>query len=206
MWKFDKNIAGIFVDHAKQHIPNYDLVLDKTVDICKTKSYSSKIIDVGCATGETIRKLYSSNFKNLHGVDNSKDMIEYCPANIAKYYHSNSFPIENFDIVIMNWTLHFVQKKKEYLQDIFNNLNDDGILILSEKTSIEDFSKKFYYEYKESKGVTKEQIAEKEQSLKGVMHIDSPEWYFNTLKSIGYKNIQIFDAHWCFTSFVCFKS
>ena len=34
-WKFDRQIADDFVNHAKHHIPGYDRVINKTIDICK---------------------------------------------------------------------------------------------------------------------------------------------------------------------------
>lgn len=205
MWKFDSEIANVFSDHAKKHIPNYDLVIDKSVEICKTKSKSSHIIDVGCATGETLRRLNYSGFTNLYGVDNSKDMLEKCPISVATYYCENQLPPNDYDVVIMNWTLHFIRDKESYLESIIENLSDTGIFILSEKTSTDDFAKKFYYDYKRRHGVSDQEILDKEQSLKNVMHVNDIEWYLSTLKKVGFKNTHIFDAHWCFTSFVCFR-
>jgi hypothetical protein len=34
-WKFNKFVAETFVDHARKHIPNYDAIIDLSVDICK---------------------------------------------------------------------------------------------------------------------------------------------------------------------------
>jgi hypothetical protein len=37
------------------------------------------------------------------------------------------------------------------------------------------------------------------------MYIDSVEWYLENLKKIGFTQVNIANASWCFTSFVCQK-
>lgn len=204
-WKFDKTVALDFVNHAKGHIPNYDLVIDKCIDICNTKSKHSKIVDVGCASGETLRRLYANGFTNLHGIDSSLDMLSVCPTDIATYYHSNNLVNGPYDIIIMNWVLHFIQDKDFYLESVYKNLNAGGIFVLSEKVSTESFPTQFYYDYKRSKGVSNEEIFAKEKSLKGVMNINSLSWYLDKLNSIGFNRIYLMDASWCFASIVCLK-
>jgi 2-polyprenyl-3-methyl-5-hydroxy-6-metoxy-1,4-benzoquinol methylase len=74
-WKFDNTIAKIFTEHARQHIPNYDLVIDKSIDLCNWHlKKDDSIIDVGSATGETLQRLHRDGFTNLTGVDASQDM------------------------------------------------------------------------------------------------------------------------------------
>lgn len=204
-WKFDQNIAQIFVDHARQHIPNYDTVIDKCVQVCQTVDKTSRIIDVGCATGETIRRLAAQGFDNLTGVDSSLDMLAHCDPALARYLHSNTFPKETFDVVLFNWTLHFVADKIKYLSDIYENLSDNGILVVSDKTSLDPEMIKFYHSWKHARGVSWADIDKKQNAVKGIMHIDSPQWYMTTLNSLGFQNIQIIDASWCFTTFICKK-
>lgn len=206
-WQFNQEIAKIFPIHARQHIPNYDQVIDLTVSICSENlDQHSNILEVGCAVGETLSRLHQKGFKNLYGVDSSLDMLRQCPLEIANYFHSYNLPnIVNYDAVICNWTLHFIENKIDYIQSIYENLNKDGFLIISDKTSIDKIAVKNYYKWKKSQGVSEEEINSKERSLKGVMFVDSPEWYLKTLKNIGFKNTFIINAHWCFTTFFCKK-
>ena len=204
-WKFDKTVASNFVSHARGHIPNYDLVIDKSIDVCNTKSKDSKIVDVGCASGETLQRLYANGFTNLHGIDSSQDMLAVCPPNIATYYYSDSLVAGPYDIIIMNWVLHFIKEKEPYLVNIYKNLNPGGIFILSDKVSTENFATKFYYDYKRSKGVSDSEILAKEKSLAGVMNINSLSWYLDKLKAIGFNSVYLMDASWCFASVVCLK-
>ena len=205
-WKFDDGVAKNFVDHARQHIPNYDLIIDKSVGMCKWYlEESSRIIDIGCATGETLRRLHSAGFDNLTGVEASHAMLKHCDPEIARFIHSDGFPDETFDAVLCNWTLHFIDDKEKYLIDIHRNMQPDGFFILSEKTSLDPVAIAQYHSWKLAQGVTLEEIEAKEAAVKDIMYIRDPKWYLDTLAWIGFKNIQIIDASWCFTSFMCYR-
>jgi tRNA (cmo5U34)-methyltransferase len=205
-WKFDSTVAKSFVDHARQHIPNYDQVINKCVELCQYHlGQHSRIIDVGCATGETLRRLHSAGFTNLTGVDNSRDMLDYCDPDIATILCRDNFPDRRFDAVLCNWTLHFIKDKIRYLADIYSNLTEGGILVLSEKTSLDPVAINRYHNWKRRNGVSDEEILLKEQAVKNIMHIQDVQWYITTLAIVGFKNIQVIDASWCFTTFLCNK-
>jgi tRNA (cmo5U34)-methyltransferase len=204
-WKFDSTVAKTFTEHARQHIPNYSQVIDQCVDICKQQDKSIKIIDVGCAVGETLKRLHSSGFDNLYGVDNSQSMLDKCPQDIATLYCSDYLPKGPYDVILMNWTLHFVKDKLAYLKEIYTNLNHEGILVISEKTSLDKTAIDFYHNYKRKQGVSDADIRSKEISVKNIMYIDNIEWYQQAFKSMGFSKIYIVNAFWCFTTFVCIK-
>ena len=205
-WQFNNDIAKVFVDHARQHIPNYDAVIDKCVSLAQDRVASNgAIIDVGCATGETLRRLTQAGFTNLHGVEASQAMLDHCDPDLAQYYHSDAFPNKKFDAVFCNWTLHFIKDKIAYLSAIHSNLNSGGFMVLSDKTSLDPGCIKKYHEWKRSQGVTEEQIRAKEQSVKDVMFINNPKWYLDTLQQVGFGHVEIIDANWCFTTFLCCK-
>lgn len=203
-WKFDTQVASTFSTHARQHIPNYDQVIDQCIEICKEAGEESKIIDVGCAVGETLVRLKLAGFNNLHGVDNSQSMLDQCPK-IANLQCSDYFPNEMFDIVLMNWTLHFIPDKISYLRQIYKNLNNRGVLVLTEKTVKDSYAINFYHNFKRFQGVSEEDIAKKAKSVENVMHINNALWYLNTLSEVGFKQTYIINSHWCFNTFVCIK-
>jgi SAM-dependent methyltransferase len=205
LFKFDSTIAQNFVDHAEKHIPNYHPIIDKSIQVCKKLcSSSSSIIDVGCATGETLRRLTQAGFTNLYGVDSSPDMLKYCHSD-AQIYQSENLPPGRFDAILCNWTLHFVKNKIEYLEEIHKNLNAGGFLILSEKTSVDDLPVHFYHAFKSKQGVSDQEITQKANSVRDMMYINEPNWYLQTLGKIGFKKVYIIDASWCFTTFLCLK-
>lgn len=205
VWQFDSAVAADFVGHARCHIPNYDLVIDKAVDVCrKLLDTRSPIIDVGCATGETLKRLARAGFVNLRGVDSSADMLARCAAP-GELILSDRLPVGPYGAVICNWTLHFMQHKLAYLRDIYRELEPGGILFLSDKTSKDAECIDFYHDFKRRQGVSDQEISIKARRLESVMHIDPPMWYLASLSQIGFKSIHIADASWCFTTFYCRK-
>lgn len=205
MWQFDKNVASSFDSHARQHIPNYDTVIDKSLDVCELYGKSAKIIDVGCAIGETLIRLHNRGFTNLHCVDNSQSMLDKCPHSIASLTCSETLPEGLYDVIIINWTLRFIKDKKKYLQNVFDKLNPNGVVIISDKTSLDPLAIGMYHDYKRAKGVSEEEIKQKQESIKNVMFIDDIEYYFSILKFTGFSKVHIIDSYWCFTTFVCIK-
>lgn len=205
VWQFDHSVAQTFVDHAQKHIPNYETVIDKCVDVCqKFLSKECAIIDVGCATGQTLRRLSQAGFVNLTGVDNSQAMLDHCQAP-ATLICSDRFPDNFFDAVLCNWTLHFMNNKLDYLHEIHDHLTPGGVLIVSEKTSLDPAMIDLYHDFKSRAGVSDQEIQDKAARVKDIMHINSPQWYLEVLPKIGFTNTQIIDASWCFTTFFCRK-
>jgi tRNA (cmo5U34)-methyltransferase len=207
-WRFDKKVAKTFVQHAQNHIPGYDRVIDKSVNFLKRRlNANDAIIDVGCATGETLKRLSQAGFNNLYGVDNSPDMLEQVPQHVARLLCDDRFPCQQkYQAVIMNWTLHFVSNKLQYLTDIWNSLDHKGILILSDKTQNKDVYLELYHDFKRSQGLSEQEIQNKTAQVQDVMHIDSQAWYLKTLTHIGFDDIIVIDADWCFTTFLAIKN
>ena len=131
-------------------------------------------------------------------------MLDRCPKNIgAEYILSDNFEIDKkFDVIIINWTLHFIKDKRNYLEQVRRRLNENGTLILTDKTSVHDFPQKHYYNLKRANGVSEAEIQAKAISLENVMHIKDVQWYLTAFMLEGFTT-HIFDADWCFTSFVC---
>lgn len=184
-WRFDKKIATIFDSHAPKHIPDYEYVINSIPKIIQNYvNHNDKILDIGCATGKTIKTLYYNGYTNLVGTDSSLDMLDACPKNLAQYFNVDTIPSDRYKCILANWVLHFNKNKTELLRQIHTHLDDDGICVLTEKTLQTD--RNLYHAWKQQQGVTKKEISDKENSLKGVMHCDSVDWYENTFKEIGF--------------------
>jgi tRNA (cmo5U34)-methyltransferase len=209
-WKFDESVAASFANHARQHIPDYDKVIDLSVSLCEqllSDPVEDKIIDVGCATGETVNRLWDNKLCNLIGVDNSQPMLDRCQNKNVFYINSNRFPHENgpYKAVLCNWTLHFIKNKIDYLEDIFNGLDKSGFLILSEKTCNTGIELELYHNFKRKNGVSDSEIERKSEQLKNVMFVDDVDWYIQAFKNIGFQKWSIINAAPCFTTFLAFK-
>lgn len=206
MWEFNKEVADRFESEARNNIPDYERVIDLCLQIAKIKlpSYPS-LIDVGSATGITMDKFIESGFTHTYGVESSQAMIDKCQHK-SMIVHSDKFPTGiKINMVMANWTLHFIKERKQYIRDIYNGLYDNGVFILSEKTEQSEEVKELYYQFKRNNGVSQQYIEEKEKQLKGYMDLYPAEWYINTLKEVGFKNIQIINARLGFVTFYCEK-
>jgi tRNA (cmo5U34)-methyltransferase len=206
-WVFGSDVADIFQDHARKHIPDYDKVIRLCVDICMRKvNKDSRIIDIGCALGETVQQLSNNGFTNIVGVDSSKDMLDkIVNKDTIEYVLSDTLPKDNYDVVLCNWTMHFISDKISYLRDIYNSLNTNGFLILTDKTCNSGLDLELYHDFKRNQGVSNKEIRDKAESIKNVMFIDTPQWYFDILNQLGFKNTSIINAVPCFTTFICYK-
>jgi SAM-dependent methyltransferase len=206
VWQFDDSVAKRFQQEATTNIPDYERVLDMCLDIAKRRMPSNAtVIDVGSALGHTMSKFIHAGFVETFGVESSQAMIDNSsfPDNVTL---SDNWPKSwRADFVMANWTLHFVNERKQYIQDIYDSLEPDGIFILSDKTPQTNNVKEMYYDFKRTNGVTDEYIYEKEEKLKGYMNLLPVEWYLDILQEIGFRNIQIINGRLGFITFYAEK-
>lgn len=207
-WEFNEYKAKEFHYIARTSIPNYYAVLDKCLQVVKKRYGSSqpKIIDVGSALGLMLARLHQNGYRNLWGIDDSLPMLQKS-FRLANLIYGDKFPVEEapFDVVIMNWTLHFIEDKRSYLLDVYNSLAEDGIFILSDKLLSSSFSHDLYYDFKRNNGLSEMEIREKAEQLKGYMHLDTLEWYLATLREIGFATVDVIDASYSFVTLMISK-
>jgi SAM-dependent methyltransferase len=196
-WEFNEEVASRFLEIARREIPDYDRVIEKTIEVAhKAGDKSIKVIDVGSATGYTLQRLHDAGFSNLYGVDNSQDMLNKSFAQ-ARLICSDEFPVNEgpFDLVIANWVLHFIPEREQYLKSIRSSLSGQGVLVLTEKTMQSNSAQSLYYDFKRGNGVSEQEIQEKQQRLEGVLTAYPLTWYYSTLASLGFNQIDILNAN-----------
>jgi tRNA (cmo5U34)-methyltransferase len=206
-WKFDAQVAEVFDGIARREIPDYLRVIDLCVRVIgKGQQKQPRIIDVGSATGETLRQLYQAGYRNLYGVDASIDMIRRC-FDQATLIHSADFPEAQgpFDYVLNNWTLHFIRNPLAYLEAIKRSMTPGGTLILTDKVSSSQRVHDLYYDYKRAHGVTEQEIEKKRRQIEGVLLTYPLTWYLNTLNSLGFEQIEVINANAAFVTFMAIK-
>jgi len=199
-WVFDKSVAERFQEEARDHIPDYERVINLCLSYTKLAYKDRKdlsVIDVGSALGFTMKKFIDAGYVNVHGVDNSPAMKE------SSLYPdlveiSNTFPKKLWNVVLANWTLHFIEERKKYLQDIYDSMEVNGLLILSDKMSHVHELEDMYYDFKRNNGVSEEIIQTKKQALVGILVTKPLQWYLDTLKEIGFENIEVVNSNMMF--------
>jgi uncharacterized glyoxalase superfamily protein PhnB len=91
-------------------------------------------------------------------------------------------------------------EKHFYVKDIYDNMSENGMLILSDKMAFTEDIESLYHNFKRSNGVTEDEIKSKKQSLIGVLNTKSFMWYLNTMEKIGFRDIQIINANMMFNT------
>ena len=206
-WKFDLVVAERFFQEAINNIPDYLKVNDLTVDILSKKlPKDALIIDVGSALGFTVSKLISAGFDQTYGVDSSEEMIKKS-AFQNRIFRSDKLPEiqSKWDAVIMNWTLHFIHDRHQYLCDVYNKMSDGGILILTDKMDGTSEEHQDYIGFKLKNGMSLSEIESKAKAITGVLITLPITWYLDTLSKIGFKNIEIKNKRFMFHTLLCQK-
>ncbi|MGD1700281.1 class I SAM-dependent methyltransferase [Dapis sp. BLCC M229] len=214
-WIFGAEIANRFTDEAEKHIPDYWKVIELTINILKDNvPKDGYIIDVGCASGNTLLYLYKQGFTNLFGIDYSPEMLKVAYKNLSKVdkdfpsrlFQTKTF-VENmsFNAIICNWTLHFIKEREKYLKDIFDSLISKGLFILTEKTLQSKIIENKYILFKQDKGLSNEEIERKKQQLEGVLNPLSVTQNLDLLTQTGFSQIEIINARIGFVTFLSIK-
>ena len=98
----------------------------------------AKILDAGCGTGGTIIYLKKAGFKNVTGIDNSKEALKYCKKrrlNNVRYASVNVLPFkkDTFDAIIcLDVLYHKGVKPQKSLLEFKRVLKPQGTLYLQE--------------------------------------------------------------------------
>jgi len=107
------------------------------------------ILDLCCGTGDQFKLLAKNDFKNLHCLDVSRDMLCRAKKNSfnIKIYEEDAtktnFPNESFDLILISFAIHEKNRitQKNFLNETYRILKKDGSLLildynLNKKTSV----------------------------------------------------------------------
>ena len=225
-FQFDERVTRVFEDMIKRSVPGYDLLIYMIglyAQVFVTKK--SNIYDLGCSTGVAtcmISNVTKDIDVNIFAIDNSVAMIEQCEKNLKdigrlKDVHCiggdiSDVKIESASMVVLNLTLQFIEQshRKSILQNIFDGLNDGGVLVLSEKVVFDNEVLnnnliELHQAFKKTQGYSELEISQKRTSLENFLVPDSIEQHIERLKSVGFT--QVFLCFQClnFVSFLAIK-
>lgn len=133
-----------------QYIPQADQCIRNIIKkhCQKNEKIPQKILDLGCGPGRLTFSLVEGNNCHILGLDISNHFIEYArkSLHLEKARHSViSFRVGNFatdsaddevwDVILMQGVMHHIQcsERFDFLQNCFNSLRSDGILIIGDE-------------------------------------------------------------------------
>jgi ubiquinone/menaquinone biosynthesis C-methylase UbiE len=129
---YDERGDGKFV------APMYDEIVSRIM-----KAKPKKILDVGCGTGNVLRRLVANNDLSLYGLDISENMIQTARKNLGnkaelKIGDSEYIPWEedSFDVVVCNASFHHYPNPEKVLLEMKRVLKRTGTLIIGDPTAL----------------------------------------------------------------------
>ncbi|EAW0605475.1 carboxy-S-adenosyl-L-methionine synthase CmoA [Campylobacter lari] len=221
-FEFDKSVASVFDDMVSRSVPFYTQNLKLIVELIDHFApQNARICDLGCSTASLLLALYEKRKDFLlSGVDEANAMLEIakskCQAFGARvdFYQKNldDFKFFKNDVFIATYTLQFIRppKRQELVDKIYQNLNENGIFVLSEKILYEDvkIAKKMiqiYEQYKLEQGYSKLEISSKREALENILIPYTQNENIAMLKKVGFSKVESVFKWVNFETFIAFK-
>ena len=223
---FDESVAEVFPDMIQRSIPGYSNIITAIGMLAERfVTPNSNVYDLGCsscaATLSARRHIQQPNVKII-GIDNSQPMVERCRQHIAAYHSDipvdilcddiRQVEIKNASMVILNFTLQFLppEDRVALLTKIYQGLNPNGVLVLSEKfrfedTAIDELLIDLHHQFKRANGYSELEVSQKRTALENVMRTDSVDTHKMRLKNVGFSHVELWFQCFNFGSMVAIK-
>ena len=225
-WTFDEKVAEVFPDMVQRSVPGYSNIISMIGMLAERFVQPNSIIyDLGCSLGAatlSIRRNVNNKNCRIIAVDNSQPMVERCKRHIESYKANTpvevicddicNIDMQNASMVVLNFTLQFLtpENRQQVLNKIYQALNPNGILILSEKFSFNDSTVdellfNMHHDFKRANGYSELEISQKRNMLENVMLTDTIETHKKRLSDAGFKHIDTWFQCFNFGSIIAIK-
>lgn len=223
---FDERVAAVFPDMLLRSIPGYPAIIGMIETLtAQFAQKDSHLYDLGCSLGasaQSMQKGLRAENCRIIAVDNSQAMIDSCIAaqtanngsTRIEYYCDDilNCKIENASVVVMNFTLQFIDKarRRELLNHIFAGMRPNGIFILSEKVKFEDHSVnelliEVYHAFKKANGYSDLEVSQKRAALENVLIPETIKDHRDRLIRAGFKSADVWFQCFNFMSMLAIK-
>ncbi|MDG6882268.1 tRNA (cmo5U34)-methyltransferase [Phocoenobacter uteri] len=225
-FSFDEAVAEVFPDMIQRSVPGYSNIITAIGMLAQRfATEHSNIYDLGCSRGAAIlsmRRSLTHNKINIIGVDNSQPMVERCRSHLNAFHSDinveilcddiRNIEIKNASMVVLNFTLQFLppDDRLALLTKIYQGLNPNGVLVLSEKFNFEkpkinELLIDLHHNFKRANGYSELEISQKRTALENVMRTDSIQTHKDRLKQAGFEQIELWFQCFNFGSMVAIK-
>ncbi|OCG01799.1 carboxy-S-adenosyl-L-methionine synthase CmoA [Gilliamella sp. wkB308] len=225
-WTFDEKVAEVFPDMVQRSVPGYSNIISMIGMLAERfVQPNSMIYDLGCSLGAatlSIRRNIKHENCHIIAIDNSLPMIERCKRHIDAFKANTpvdvicddicNIQMQNASMVVLNFTLQFLspESRQQVLNKIYQALNTNGILVLSEKFSftdstIDDLLFNMHHDFKRANGYSELEISQKRNMLENVMLTDTVEIHHERLTKAGFTHINTWFQCFNFGSIIAIK-
>jgi tRNA (cmo5U34)-methyltransferase len=225
-FKFGTEVVTVFDDMVGRSVPFYGEIQRMVAEIGKDfATPNSNLYDLGCSTGASLLLLDKTVDEEVTfiGLDDSNEMLKKCDNKlqengIKRKYELNfadlnqGISINNASVVNLCLTLQFIRplNRERLVQQIYDGMNENGALILTEKVLGEDslFNRlfiKYYYDMKRRHNYSDMEISQKREALENVLIPYQLEENKELLKKCGFKKIDVFFKWYNFCGIIAVK-
>lgn len=122
---------------AKKYTDKFNIITkygENMLDLIDIKNDHMSCIDLGCGDGKLTQKLENMGLKTI-GIDESEDQIKQArklhPNLTFKQDNAVTFKMNPVDVIFSSAVFHWISqdKQQEMIQNIYNNLKEDGQFI-----------------------------------------------------------------------------
>ena len=225
-FEFNKKVTDVFDDMLDRSVPLYAQSIKRQAQLtARYYQNKSRIYDLGCSHGNLgilILEQFKERMFSMVGVDNSKPMIEKYSKRLKKNDNTGQvdlicglledIQIKNASVVLINLTLQFLDTKKrnDLIKKIYQGLNHNGILLLTEKTihsskHINTLQTHFYKQFKVENGYSQLEISQKRDALDKVLVPDTIETHKKRIFKAGFTHFDAWLKWFNFVSMIAIK-
>ena len=215
---FDDTVAAVFPDMIRRSVPGYEVVVPTTgllaaraIADCEHRLIYDLGSSLGATSLATLRALdvlfteadETAAKTKIIGVDNAPAMVKRASGLVdddrLTFVEEDILELEfaPCGAVLMNYVLQFLPptERLRLLSDIREKMDDQGVLIVSEKIRFEDPIEQAqceaaHLDFKRANAYSEIEISQKRTALENVMIIDTPEIHSARFKEAGFTTVQ----------------
>jgi tRNA (cmo5U34)-methyltransferase len=227
---FNEAVARVFPDMLRRSIPGYAASIEAIGSLAaRYVRPGTTCYDLGCSLGAAtlaMRHGIDEPCCRVVAVDSSPAMIERCTELVAEDDRLNGpetqvdvvesdirdMTFTNASMVVLNYTLQFVDPadRDALLRRIHEGLNEEGILVLSEKVvdddpQLEQLLVDLHHEHKRRHHYSALEVARKRAALENVLVPESVAAHRARLQRAGFARSAVWLRYFNFVSIIAFR-
>ena len=229
-FRFNDEVAAVFPDMLRRSIPGYAASLEAIGSLAaRYVRPGSNCYDLGCSLGAAslaMRQGIRAEGCRIIAIDNAPAMIERCRSVVREECLRDpagapidvvpgdilEAPLSNASMVVLNYTLQFLPlaERDAMVRRIFDGLNDNNLLVLSEKVvdpdpTMEALLVELHHEHKRRNEYSALEISRKRAALENVLIPETVTEHRERHARAGFAHTAVWLRYFNFVSIVAIR-
>ena len=229
-FRFNDAVARVFPDMLKRSIPGYAASIEAIGSLAARCVQANTVCyDLGCSLGAAaiaMRQGIREPGCRITAVDAAPAMVERCREVVDAENRQDAdgcrievvlgdireTDISNASMVVLNYTLQFlpIAERGALLEKICTGMNDDGLLVLSEKFIDEDPQMEqllvdLHHEHKRRNHYSELEVSRKRAALENVLVPETVATHRERLREAGFARSAVWLRYFNFVSIIALR-